>query len=310
VPTKTPLSLPLLNWTGEREYDDRLEGRDKDRERSPTNYHHGQNNMNLGRKGSLIHHQSNQSRIMRNKTRSSNTFPPRPPFLPGLSFTPVSLLPPPARCRGMGVTVCSSHVVSAAPSCSGGGLLTLCPCSTMRSLSWEITLSKLLQCESFPQAAALHKLSQRGSFPRGAVLQEQAAPAWVPHGVTSPASKPAPAWGPLSTVHRSWQEPAPARGPHRVTASFRHPPALEWGPFHGLQVDICSTVDLHGQQGDSLPHHGLQHEMQGKTLCSGIWSTSSPAFFTDLGVCRVVSLTSSHSSLSTAVSLQFFSSPS
>jgi len=31
-----------------------------------------------------------------------------------------------------------------------------------------------------------------------------------------------------------------------------------------------------------------------------------PSFFTDLGVCRVVSLTSSHSSLSTAVSLKYF----
>jgi len=51
---------------------------------------------------------------------------------------------------------------------------------------------------SFPRAAALHKLPQRGSLPRGAVLQEQAAPAWVPHGVTRPASKPAPARARLS----------------------------------------------------------------------------------------------------------------
>jgi len=36
-------------------------------------------------------------------------------------------------------------------------------------------------------------------------------------------------------VRRSWQEPAAARAPHRVTASFRHPPALAWGPFHRLQ---------------------------------------------------------------------------
>jgi len=32
VPTRTALSLPLLSWTGEKEYDERLEGRDKDRE--------------------------------------------------------------------------------------------------------------------------------------------------------------------------------------------------------------------------------------------------------------------------------------
>jgi len=37
VPTKTALSLPLLTWTGERKYDERLEGRDKNRERSLTN---------------------------------------------------------------------------------------------------------------------------------------------------------------------------------------------------------------------------------------------------------------------------------
>jgi len=69
----------------------------------------------------------------------------------------------------MGAVVSSSHVVSAAPSSSGGGLLTLCPCPGV------------------------------GPFPRGAVLQEQAAPAWVRHGVTSPASKPALTWPPLST---------------------------------------------------------------------------------------------------------------
>jgi len=45
VPTKTPLSLPLLSWTGERKYDERLKGRDKDRERSLTIYHHGQNRV-------------------------------------------------------------------------------------------------------------------------------------------------------------------------------------------------------------------------------------------------------------------------
>ena len=69
APTKTALSLSLLSWTGERKYDERVQGRDKDRERSLTSYCHGQNRLNLGRKGSLIYHQSNQSRIMRNKTK-------------------------------------------------------------------------------------------------------------------------------------------------------------------------------------------------------------------------------------------------
>jgi len=99
----------------------------------------------------------------------------------------------------MGLVVSSSHVVSAAPCPSGEGLLTLFPCSSMRSLSQETALCELLQRESFPRAAALHELLQRGSLPQGAVLQEQAAPAWIPHGVTSPASKPAPVWASLST---------------------------------------------------------------------------------------------------------------
>ena len=107
-------------------------------------------------------------------------------------------------------------------------------------------------------------------------------------------------------VHRSCQEPAPAQAPYGVTASFRHPPALVWGPFHRLQVDICSTVDLHGLQEDSLPHHGLLHGLQWN-LCS--WSTSCPSFFTNLGVCRVVSLTYSHSSLQLQLLLRSNFSP-
>jgi len=32
VPTKAALSLPFLSWTGDRKYNERLMGRDKDRE--------------------------------------------------------------------------------------------------------------------------------------------------------------------------------------------------------------------------------------------------------------------------------------
>ena len=74
---------------------------------------------------------------------------------------------------------------------------------------------------------------------------------------------------------------------HRVTASFRHIHLLRHGVLHGLRVDVCSTVDLRGLQGDSLPHHGLHHRLQGN-LCSGAWSIS-PSSFPDLGVCRAVS---------------------
>ena len=68
------------------------------------------------------------------------------------------------------------------------------------------------------------------------------------------------------------------------------------GSSTGCRWISAPLQTLHGLQGHSLPHHGLHHGLQGN-LCSGTWSTSSPSFFPDLGVCRVVSLTSSHPSL-------------
>ncbi|KAK4806603.1 hypothetical protein QYF61_013858 [Mycteria americana] len=52
------------------------------------------------------------------------------------------------------------------------------------------------------------------------------------------------------------------------------------GSSTGCRRDICSTVDIHGLQGDSLLHHGLHHGLQ-ENLCSAAWSTSSPSFFND-----------------------------
>jgi len=157
----------------------------------------------------------------------------------------------------MGVVVSSSHI-SDPPSSSGGGLLTLCPCSRVRSLSQETVLHKLLQHESFPWAAALHELPQRGSLPQGAVLQEQADPVWVP---TESQALPENLLqcGVLSAwVHRSWQEPAPARAPHGVTASCRHPPAPVWGATGG-----------------DLLHHGPPWAAGGQPVSP--WSSSRAA---------------------------------
>jgi len=103
-----------------------------------------------------------------------------------------------------------------------------------------------------------------------------------------------------SQGHRSWQDPAPVWASHGVTGSFGCIHLPRRGVLTGLQVDICSTMDLHGLQGHCLPHHGLLHGLQGN-LCFGAWSTSFPSF-TDLGVCRVASLAYSHYSLA----LQFF----
>jgi len=212
----------------------------------------------------------------------------------------------------MGVAVSSSHVVSAAPSSSGGRLLTLFPCSSVRSLPWETVLHKLLQSESFPWAAALHELPQHGSshrvqsfknrlLQRGSPMGSQALPGnLLRYGLLSP-------W-----VHRSWQEPAPARAPHGVTASFRHPPALAWGPFHGVPsmgyrcISAPPWTSLHCM-GTTFLTIVFITSCKGKLSAPASRAPPPPSVFTALGVCRVVSSTSSHSSLSTVVSLQFFS---
>jgi len=153
-------------------------------------------------------------------------------------------------------------------------LHNLFPCSSMGSHPQEIVLCELFQHGFSLRAAVLQKLLHHGSFPWSPVLQKQTAPVWVPHGVTRPARRPAPVWAPLPGV----------------TPSFGHIYLVQHEVLHGLQLDICSTVDLHGLQGN---------------LYSGTWCTS-PSSFTDLGVCRVVSLTYSHSSLPAAVVQQFF----
>lgn len=181
----------------------------------------------------------------------------------------------------MGVTVNASHVVSTASSSSEGGLLTLF-CSSMGSFPWEIVLHELLQHDSFQQAAVLHKVIQCRSFPQGAVLQEQTAPVWVPHMVTSPVSKPAPLRASLSIC---------------------------------LQIlpGACSSAGSPQAAGRYLLHRGPPWAAGGQPASPwaagesllGTWSTSSPSFFTDLRVCRVVCLTDYHSSLPAAVAQQF-----
>lgn len=96
------------------------------------------------------------------------------------------------------------------------------------------------------------------------------APAWVLHGVTSPAANLLQRGLLSPRGYSSFQEPVPVPASHRVTASFWHPPAPVWVP-HGLQVEIWPTMDLHGLQGHSLSYHSLHHV----NLCPGAWSPPS-----------------------------------
>jgi len=214
------------------------------------------------------------------KTKSQNTFPPHLPSSQAQLHSQFLYLLPPKwhRGTGSGTVVSASHVASATPSSSGGALLTLFPCSSMKSLPQETVLHEVLQHESFPRAAVLHKLPQHWSLPWGAVLQEQSAPAWVSCGVTSPASKPALTWTPLSPrVHKSCQKPAATQASHGVTASFGHIHLLQ----HGVSSTGCrwisappwTSMDCRGTA--CLP---VVFSTGCRGICSSAWSTSPPAF--------------------------------
>jgi len=108
-------------------------------------------------------------------------------------------------------------------------------------------------------------------------------------------------------VHRSWQEGACS------SVGFPQGHSL-------LQASTCSSVgSLPRATGGYLLHRGPPWAAGGATClimvfiksCKGGLSASAsrgppPRSFTDLNVCRVVSLTSSHSCLSTAASPQIF----
>ncbi|KAM9616085.1 uncharacterized protein ACIBXB_020459 [Morphnus guianensis] len=205
--------------------------------------------------------QLNLQALSVNKETKPNLKTPSPhaSLLPGHSFTPKFSTSSALAAQGDGEWALQSvrHTLSLLLLPPQGENSSLVPCSGVGSLPPETVLHELLQCESFPQAAVLLELLQRGSLPWAAVLQAQTAPAWVPRGVTNSAR---------SLLQRGL--PTGSQPPSGI-------PLLRCGVLPGLQVEICSAVDLHGLQGDSLPHHGLPRGLQGN-LCSGAWSISSP----------------------------------
>lgn len=90
-----------------------------------------------------------------------------------------------------------------------------------------------------------------------------------PCRVTGPASSPATAQPPLSTAPARILLPKGSQSPLGIH--------LLWcGVLPKFLVGLWYPVDLHGLLGN---------------LCSCIWSTACPTFFSDFGVCRAVSLT-------------------
>lgn len=110
---------------------------------------------------------------------------------------------------------------------------------------------------------------------------------WILSTGQSPSVMTAPGWVPCMIT-------GPARQPAQMWALYGL--QLFSGHIHLMQlsVDICSTVVPHGLQGDNLCNHVFFHGLEGN-LCSSAWSTSSPSFLTEFGVCIVVSLTFSYS---------------
>ena len=92
-----------------------------------------------------------------------------------------------------------------------------------------------------------------------------------------------PAWGP-SHQRQSSTSFYNASPSHRLQLLMNCPSV---GPSHGVQ-SFGNRLLQHGSPAGS-------HPPSGTSTCSGVGSSTS--FFTDLGVCRVVSLMKSHSSL-------------
>ncbi|KAK4810986.1 hypothetical protein QYF61_014458 [Mycteria americana] len=142
--------------------------------------------------------------------------------------------------------------------------------------SVELPTAKELRLNFTPNFLYLLSPSSAGGWEMGVAVSSSHIVSATP---SSSHSSPAPVWGP--THRRQSSMNFSNVGPSHGLQFFRNG-LLQCGALHGLQVDICSTVNLHGLQGDNLLHHGLHHGLQGN-LCSGTWSTSSPSFFTDLG---------------------------
>lgn len=92
---------------------------------------------------------------------------------------------------------------------------------------------------SFPQETALHKTFQHGPFPWVKSFRTDCSYVCFPQG------------------HRSWQGLAPVQALYRLPTPSGCTNLLHCGVLQGLQVNICSTLNLYGLHGDSLPHHGL-----------------------------------------------------
>jgi len=228
-----------------------------DRERSLTSYCHRQNKLNLGRKWSLIHHQSNQNRTVRKQIQILKHLSPTPPFFPGSASLLFLYLLPPEPHRGTG-------------NGGYGQFMTHCLCRSLSLRGNTPHTLPLLQHEGSSHGRQFSINFSNDSPSHGLQLFINCLSTVLPTGCS-------PSGTGCSSV-------GPSRG---------HQPCQPTGSGVGSS--------LHGSAspGRSLLQHGLPFitSCKGRVSALTFQAPPPPCFFTDLGVCRVVSFTSSHSSL-------------
>ena len=137
--------------------------------------------------------------------------------------------------------------------------VTLVPCA-VGSLPWDAVLAELIwhglhigssSSRTAPDMGPYHRV-----HPSGANCSNQGPPR-----AAAPARSPAPAWSPLHGL-QVWPGICSSRGlPHSLHQCRSTCSTMVSST--GCSVEPCSTVVLHGLQGDSLLHHGPHHRPQG-----------------------------------------------
>lgn len=143
VLTKPLLSLPLLDWKGERTYDERFRGQNKDRE--------------ITRQ---LVPWTKQTQLREIKTHSH----PSLPFFPGSTWLPPLLCSAPEHRRGTDVDVAvgSPHIATATPVWG--------PYPRIQFLT---NCSNVSPSPSLPPSVGPSQTASAGSIPWGAVFHEQ-----------------------------------------------------------------------------------------------------------------------------------------
>lgn len=165
---------------------------------------------------------------MRHKTKFL-TPSPNPSLLPRLKYIPRFLCLLPNSGTGRWGLRVASHIITVTSSSTDSCPAPMWSTSHRRQSFLNFILGPSKRLQFFVNCSPVCPFHL--SSPQGVVLQEWTSPVWITQGVTSPDGKTAPGW-----AH------------HVITASFKGIHLLWHGVHHGLQMDVCSIMDLHGSR--------------------------------------------------------------